>query len=170
MTGKRGRTPQDVKAEPDPSAQAKSDALRLLSFRPRSRAELEKRLIEKGHTRELAARTAERLAELGLVNDRKIAAMVAGAKSVSAGVGRHRIAQDLRRRGFSDRSVREAIAGVDEQDERRSAEELLLRRLGKLGGLPPEKRRARLYGLLRRRGFPESMIFALFDKHLKTDV
>lgn len=144
--------------------------MRLLAFRPRSRSELEKRLIEKGHPRELALRTVDMLSGLGLVDDHKIAAMVAGSRSVSAGVGRQRIAQDLRRRGFSDRAVREAVAGVNEEDERRSAEELLIRRLSKLGGLPLEKRRARLYGLLRRRGFPEGMIYGLFDKHLRADV
>lgn len=165
ISGGRGRAGQNAPA--DPAARAKSDALRLLSFRPRSRSELEKRLIEKGHSRELAVRTVELLAGLGLVDDHKIAAMVAGSRSVSAGVGRQRIAQDLRRRGFTDRAVREAVAGVNEEDERRSAEELLVRRLSKLGALPLEKRRMRLYGLLRRRGFGEGLIFKLFDKHLK---
>lgn len=165
----KGPASAGAAAADDPSARAKSDALRLLSFRPRSRSELEKRLIEKGHSSEIAERTVRMLGQLGLVDDAKIAAMVAASRSVSAGVGRQRIAQDLRRRGFSDRAVREAVAGVQEEDERRSAEELLLRRLAKLGGSPPDKRRARLYGLLRRRGFAESIIYGLFDKHLRAD-
>ncbi|MCG3176116.1 MAG: Regulatory protein RecX [Candidatus Omnitrophica bacterium] len=166
---KPGRDKAGLAVSEDPSVRAQSDALRLLSYRPRSRAELLKRLADKGHDRATAEAAVDKLASAGLVDDGRVARMMASAKAASAGLGRVRIAQELRRRGFAERTVSEAMSGLSPEDELSAAETLLLRRLAKMPGLAADKRRARLYGLLRRRGFGEGLIFKLFDKHLKVE-
>ena len=99
-------------------------ALELLSHRPMSRRELEKKLLEKGEDEDAAQFSLDWLEERGYLNDGDYAARVArhyGAKGYGAG----RIRAELSRRGvpreYWDEALQEAPAPDDKLDKLISA-------------------------------------------------
>ena len=124
-------------------------ALYLLSMRDHSRAELEEKLRREGD-REAAAETAERMEELGLVNDEAYA---------------YRLAEELRRRKLYPlrRTEQELTArGVDRELARRAAEDLDIKdadlalellRKKYYNRLQTEEDRRKTQAALARRGF-----------------
>lgn len=126
-------------------------ATRLLARRDISRQALTARLEQAGVAADVAEQTAARLARLGYVDDRRLAA--------------HRAAS-LAHRGYGDRSIADRLTGegVDPQAVVES-----------LAALPPELERAgeiaartagaeRLVATLRRRGFDEDVIEAAVSR------
>ena len=108
--------------------QTKNKALRMLDRRDYSRAELVKKLLEKGEPQEDAEAVAERLAELGVVDDRRYAALVV-RQYAGKGYGEKRVRAELTRRGVPRELLDVALADMPAQDD---AVLTLLRR--KLGG------------------------------------
>ncbi len=108
--------------------QTKNKALRMLDRRDYSRAELVKKLVEKGEPREDAEAVVSRLAELGVVDDRRYAALVV-RQYAGKGYGERRVREELTRRGVPRELLEEALAEMPAQDD---AVLTLLRR--KLGG------------------------------------
>ncbi len=140
----------------------KDDALRLLSFRPRSVAELKKRLLMKKHSSVLIDKTVALMTEQGLLNDERFAKMFAQSKAQSQVVGRNKIRQDLVQKGISNRLIEGAIASIDGVSEKEAALELAQKRQRLMREIPLVKQKVRLLGLLRRRGFSgEAVSFAL---------
>lgn len=108
--------------------QTKSKALRMLDRRDYSRAELIKKLVEKGEPPSDAEAVTDRLAELGVVDDGRYAALVV-RQYAGKGYGEKRVRMELSRRGVPRALADEALAQMPEQTETLDA---LLRR--KLGG------------------------------------
>jgi regulatory protein len=100
----------------------------MLDRRDYSRAELVKKLVEKGEPREDAEAVADRLAELGVVDDRRYAALVV-RQYAGKGYGVRRVREELTRRGVPRELLDAALAEMPAQDD---AVLTLLRR--KLGG------------------------------------
>jgi regulatory protein len=130
-------------------------ALNLLSFRARSSRELQRRLTEKGGSRERADRVIERLRLAGLVNDADFARQLTRSK-LAGGASRRRVHQELFKRGVSREVADEAVAEVAEDEgvtDADSIERVARKKWGTLRDLDDETRRRRLYGFLARRGF-----------------
>src|SRR5262249_48145586 len=71
-------------------------ALKLLSFKPRSIAQMRERLLEKEWAEEaIVDRVIERLKELGYLNDEQFAASYASARLSARPLGRTRLRRDL---------------------------------------------------------------------------
>lgn len=96
---------------------AKSRALRIINTRPMSRAEMYKRLIEKGETPENAEHCADWLCEMGLINDRSYAGSVV-RHYAAKGYGITRIRMELNRHGISRELWDEALEEMPEQDDK----------------------------------------------------
>src|SRR6185437_14244767 len=125
---------------------AERRALRLIAIRPRSRAELARRMGEWGVAEAAVSAVLDRLAAIGAVDDGVLAAAVVSSRRAHA-YGRLRVDADLERLRVAPdaRAVAETSAG-DELERAR----LALRSRGALDpGTPAEVRRAA--GFLYRR-------------------
>lgn len=133
---------------------AKRDALRLLSFRARSTAELAVRLRRKGYDREVADRVCGRLRDAGLVDDEAYAAETVGSILSRKPAGERFLEAKLRARGLTDDVARRAIAEhLADRDLLDDAIALAKSRIKRLRHLDDQTQRRRLYGVLARRGF-----------------
>ena len=113
-----------------------------------SRADLEKKLREKGASANDARYAAEWLEAIGALNDADYASLLA-RHCAELGYGPARVREELRRHGI-DRSLWE-----EAQDAAPDAQELIDRYLSDRfrGGVPDERERRRACAALLRRGF-----------------
>jgi regulatory protein len=141
----RGREPKHPKS-------CHERALGLLAVRPRSRRELERRLLGARFDRDEVHDVLDRLEAVGLIDDAEFARQYAehrfGARreSVRAVVNR------LRAAGVSAELAVETAAAAPDDDEARALE-LARSRTGRLVGLEPAKAFGRLSSFLMRRGY-----------------
>ena len=130
-------------------------ALNLLAFRSRSARELQRRLEQKGVTRERAEKVIVKLRDLGLVDDADFARQLTRSK-LSAGASRRRVHQELFKRGVSREVADAAVEQVTEDeglDDDASIDRVARKKWRTLLELDTATRRRRLYGFLARRGF-----------------
>ena len=127
-------------------------ALRLLAVRPRSRRELEIRLLRAGFERDEVQDEMIRLEAVGLIDDAAFARELAEHHVNSRRSGRRAVVGALAAKGVSRSVIEEAVAGLGD-DEAERALALAQQRAPRLAGLPPEKAFARLSSLLMRRGY-----------------
>lgn len=95
---------------------ARRRAVNILSARPLSRKELEKRLIEKGETPAHAAAAADYMEHLGYLNDEAYAKMLA-EHYAAKGYGPRKVRDELYRRGVSREFWDAALEGLGEPDD-----------------------------------------------------
>lgn len=139
---------------------AKSDALRLLSFKPRSVRELEDRLKRKKYAPALVEKVIEGLKGQGLLDDEKFARLLAHSTVYSRPMGKKRLEFDLSRKGLSKDTVQKTLDSLGDYDEKKAARDLVFGRFQKMTGVSDEKKKARLFAFLRRRGFSTETIFS----------
>lgn len=141
-----------MKAAEHPRTPVKDRALRLLSVRSRSRAELRERLLRAGyHPSEIEGAMAD-LEAVGLIDDERFARETA-ARDRRRGLGRRAGMASLRGKGV-DRALAEQVTEEAQPgDEEARALEVARARVGRLRGLDPPVARRRLLGFLLRRGY-----------------
>jgi regulatory protein len=142
-------------------------AARLLEARPRSVAEVRRRLLRLGYGSTLVDLTVVRLAELGYLDDEAFARAWVESRDRSKPRGEHALRRELGLKGV-DRSLvdgvlvdrREAAAAAMDSDAEASspdeaaAERLLARRMPSILREPdPRRRLQKGYALLARNGF-----------------
>jgi regulatory protein len=135
---------------------AERRALRLIAVRPRSRAELARRMGEWGLSEPGAAAVLERLSAIGAADDGVLAAAVVSSRRAHA-YGRLRVDADLERLRV-DPAAR-ALAATDAGEEAERARRALAARGAPDPGDPAGLRRAA--GYLQRRGFDADTIAAV---------
>jgi regulatory protein len=140
---------------------AHAAALRLLTTRARTRAELQRRLEERGFAAAAVAETLDRLDRVGLIDDEALAETVAEGRA-ARGLDAPAIAAELRDRGV-DQAVAEraAQAAVPTGARADRCREVAEARLAQLDGLPPATQIRRLAAYLARRGYPPELAEAV---------
>lgn len=127
-------------------------ALGLLAVRPRSRRELERRLLgarfEAGEVEDVLVR----LERVGLVDDEAFARQFAEHRFGSRKEGSRAVMQGLRAAGIAS-SLAETVAQDAPGDDEERAADLARSRVSRLAGLPAATAFARLSSLLMRRGY-----------------
>jgi regulatory protein len=127
-------------------------ALGLLAVRPRSRRELERRLLQARFAPHEVHEVLGRLEGVGLIDDQAFARQYAEQRFGSRREGRRAVVSRLRAAGISPELAEEtADAAPDDEGER--ADALALARVGRLAGVEASKAFARLTSLLVRRGY-----------------
>jgi regulatory protein len=142
--------------------QARALCLRLLTARARTRAELAAQLTKRGYPDDVGERVLDRLADVGLVDDRDFAAQWVRSRRVNAGKGKRALASELRTKGVDDEVIADALADIDAGAERARAEQLVadkLRRERLTDDGDDAKVARRLVAMLGRRGYGQSMAF-----------
>jgi regulatory protein len=136
---------------------AHAAALRLLTTRARTRAELQQRLAQRGFEAAPVAESLERLERVGLVDDAALAAAVAESRA-ERGLDAPAIAAELRDRGVDPAvAERAAQAAIPPEDRADRCRQVAQARLAQLAGLPAPTQLRRLATYLARRGYPPDL-------------
>jgi regulatory protein len=138
-------------------------ALRLLAVRARSTSELRQTL-----TRAKDRPSADdvtwvitTLTERGYLDDARFADQFVRDRASSRGWAKHRLRQELRKRGISQSHVDPALAQADDDaaiDDARSASDAARKWRRTHAARDPDRDKQRLYGFLARRGFSPDVI------------
>ncbi len=127
-------------------------ALGLLAVRPRSRRELQGRLLRAGFERDEVQQELDRLSAVGLLDDRGFAEAFAEHAVGVRLSGRRAVASALAAKGVDRTTIDATLSGLEGSEEDRALE-LARRRAPQLSGLAPEAAHRRLVGFLARRGY-----------------
>jgi|YNPNPStandDraft_1061719.scaffolds.fasta_scaffold24209_2 regulatory protein len=136
------------------------DALKLLAYRPRSRAELQAALGRKGYSEELINQVLVRLERAGWVDDAQFAALWVRQRARTKALGRDRLRWELHRKGIDRETAEAALAAeADEDSEWSRARAVAAKARSQLAGIEPPKAARRLAERLARRGFRSDLIW-----------
>lgn len=151
---------------------ARQLAVKILTYRARSRKELVDRLVAKNVEAALAEATAARCEELRLVDDRVLAEGIVNRILGERPAGRMYLSVRLRRRGIADGLAREVIdAALGERDALDDALRVARSRAKTFKpGLEPLAAARRLTGALARRGFEPDVARAAVERVLGDEV
>jgi regulatory protein len=145
-------------SEPAREEQARALCLRLLTVRSRTRAELSGQLTKRGYPGDVSARVLDRLAAVGLVNDRDFAEQWVRSRHARAGKSKRALAAELHTKGVDNEVINTVLAGIDAGAERDRAEELVRVKLRREPlGTDDARITRRLVGMLARRGYSQSL-------------
>lgn len=139
---------------------AKQRAFRLLSLRPHSEKELEKKLREKGFPAVVVKETLEKLHDLKYLNDASFAVSWARNLAVNKLWGNKKIAAGLREKGLATDLIDSSIEQARQELPEEEAVEILIRKKAarkKLSVLDV-KEKQRIFQALMGRGFPPGLI------------
>lgn len=142
-------------------ARAVAYLLRLLSRRDYARAELDERMRRKEIDPDVRRAALERLAELDLLDDRRVAeGHVRGRVDRK---GRLALAREMARRGLEE-DVREvALAPLDEAQQLAAARGVIAKNAWRFASGDRRKDRAKAATFLARRGFEGDVVRAAVD-------
>lgn len=130
-------------------------ALGLLAVRPRSRREIETRLLQAGFGQDEVDEVLASLERAGLIDDTQFALDLAEHAFNNKGSGVRAVASALRAKGVDISTVEAVTAGFAEHEEER-ARELAERRATRMRGLDRATAHRRLTDFLIRRGHSPS--------------
>ncbi|MBI5710557.1 MAG: RecX family transcriptional regulator [Candidatus Eisenbacteria bacterium] len=166
----RARRPPGRIAESERSTDleaAREAALRLLERTRRTRADLARRLRDKGYAAATVEQALDRLTGVGLVDDAEYARAYLAGRRQRRPAGKRRLEQELRARGVAAGDVASAQQRLDQEqggvDELAGARRVVAQAERRTRGLDPRARRQRLYALLARRGFDPEVIRTVLD-------
>jgi len=125
-------------------------ALHFLGPRPRSEAEIRKRLAAAEVPEAAVAAVLARLAQAGLVDDQAFANYWVDNRTTFRPRSKRLLRVELRQKGLGDEAVRSALAAVDDAG---AAYTVARQRAGRLANLEHLEFRRKLGAFLARRGF-----------------
>ncbi|HJC29610.1 MAG TPA: recombination regulator RecX [Candidatus Dietzia intestinipullorum] len=143
--------------------------LRLLKHRARSEHELRQRLLTAEHAADAVDEAVERIRAWGLLDDADFAAEWVRGRRRRRGRSRGALERELREKGVAESHIADAVADIDEADERERAGELIRGRLARTGEGTTNDRsgeRRRLVAFLARRGYPTGLAVSVVDSEL----
>jgi regulatory protein len=129
---------------------AYQQALRFLSYRPRSEAEVRRNLKEHEISEEAITQVIERLQRSGLLNDARFAQDWVENRSEMRPRSRRALRYELHQHGVDPKEIEQSIAAVNDSAMALEAARKQVRRYASLEW--PEFRQ-KMYGFLARRGF-----------------
>lgn len=136
-------------------AQARADALRYLSYRPRSQREMKAYLQRRGYDESVSSLVIEELTDKGLVDDVAFAHFWSQSRESSRPRSARLVRLELMRKGVERGIAEEATVGLsDAQQAYKSG----AKRARSLANLSYAEFRRRLEGYLQRRGFSYRVI------------
>ncbi|MPQ96359.1 regulatory protein RecX [Modestobacter sp. I12A-02628] len=141
----------------DPVAVARGICLRALTGAPKTRQQLAELLARKEIPEDAAATVLDRLTEVGLIDDEAFAEAWVSSRQSGRGLARRALTSELRAKGVDGEVAAQAVAVVDDEDERASARELVRRRARSMQRLDQATATRRLMGMLARKGYSGGM-------------
>jgi len=164
------RAPQNLRFCGGPESQTfwgaspKAYALRLLSYRSRSKKELSERLKEKGFASEEINETLNFLEGSGLIKDKELAEWLLQNALQKKYLGREGIKMLLLKRGIEKGLIDGALSNLTQDVEQDTAMRFVEKKLKTLRTYPSDTIRQKLWRILHRRGFSEDVISSVVKK------
>ncbi|MGY1796856.1 regulatory protein RecX [Geodermatophilus sp. SYSU D00525] len=137
----------------DPESVARAICLRALTGAARTRQQLADLLERRGVPEEAATAVLDRFGEVGLIDDAAFARAWVTSRQAGRGLARRALRAELRAKGVDGEDAEQALAQVDEEDERAAARRLVERRLPALRRVDRVTATRRLVGMLARKGY-----------------
>jgi regulatory protein len=134
----------------DTTARAFDSAIRFLSYRPRSIAEVIRNLKDKSLTEPVIEAALERLRAVGYVDDDAFARFWVENRTTFKPLGQAALRYELRQKGVPDATIEDVLNGLDVHEAARKAAQERIRRLR---GVDQRTFRAKIGSFLQRRGF-----------------
>ncbi|MBB4930259.1 regulatory protein [Lipingzhangella halophila] len=159
----------DAAGNDDPESAARAICLRMLTTEPRTRAQLASALERRGVEDDVAQSVLGQLSEAGLIDDAAFAGAWVDSRHAGQGLGRERLAVELRKRGVDNGIVDEAVGELDPEQEEATARGLVRRKLGSTRGKPADTRARRVMGMLARKGYPAGLAYRLVREELESE-
>lgn len=153
-------------------AAAKQKAYHLLSLRPRSEKEIEKKLREKGFPAAVIKEALEKLHDLHYLDDVSFAAQWARNFAVNKLWGNKKIIASLHEKGVSANLIPAAIdAARAEISEEKAVANLIKKKVArKKTGFQDIKEKKRIFQSLLGRGFPAGLILNKLGRIPEEDI
>lgn len=127
-------------------------ALNFLSYRQRSRREIEDYFRRKKTEPEICAAVVERLERTGLIDDREFARFWVENRQTFRPRGTRALKAEMRRKGLAGEVIDEALAELDDEEE--TAYQAGLKKASSWVSLGEREFHTKMLGFLQRRGFP----------------
>ncbi len=145
---------------------ARQKAYRLLSVRPRSAREIEKKLREKGFPAAVIKEALEKLLDLKYLDDTSFASQWARNLAVNKFWGNRKIIASLKEKGIAAHLIDKAIEEVRQEIPEEEAIAVLIKKktVGKKIDLQDIKEKKRIFQNLLGRGFPAGLILIKIGK------
>ena len=147
---------------PDPELfkKAKNQALKYLSYKDRSKWEINQYLEKKKHSHLVIQQTLEYLESLDYVDDQRFALQWGQFNINKKKLGRNRLYLELLNKGI-DREILENIMSTlyENNPEIELAKECASKKWESLKDVEADKKKRRLFQHLKRRGFPTEIIY-----------
>ncbi|MCP4359976.1 MAG: hypothetical protein GY796_18370 [Chloroflexi bacterium] len=149
----------------DQLEKAKQSAIRFITYRPRSTAEVQQNLQKKGFNDDVIAQAVTRLEEADLLDDAAFARFWVEQRETFKPRSHFALRQELRQKGVSEYMIDNILTSVDETAAARRAAQKKLYHWQKL---PQNEFSAKLGAYLQRRGFSYSIIRDVLDEMWQT--
>lgn len=148
-------------------SQARNYSLRLIKFRVRSEKEVRDKLKQKGFSPEVIDQAVDFLKKVQLLDDALFARLWVSSR-IKKPLGARRLNYELKAKGIDKRIIEETLTEAQkEYGEEKAIADIIQLKLKKFKGLPREKIKARLYGLLLRRGYSAALVMDALEGALK---
>ncbi|MEW6599831.1 MAG: regulatory protein RecX [Nitrospirota bacterium] len=148
-------------------ADIKTAALKLLSYRARSRKEMNEKLRRKGFESGQIEHVIRLLESSGLINDRALAADLLRYSVERKSLGTKGIRLFLAKRGIDRELIDNTLSAHSPESEEKSALEFAQKKMKIFERYPPEVVRRRLGGMLQRRGFSSDVTIRTIHSVMK---
>ncbi|GAA0978982.1 hypothetical protein GCM10009555_042820 [Acrocarpospora macrocephala] len=116
---------------------------------------------------DVAEAVLERFSEVGLIDDEAFAAAWVSSRHTGRGLARRALAQELRHRGVSEDTVKDAVQQLDPDEEVETARRLVARKLPGTRNADPQARTRKLVGMLARKGYSPALAFRIVREALE---
>ena len=153
-------------ATPRQKRKAHNVAIHALAGRGQSRYEIEQRLHSRELPAEVIAEEVEALERVGFLDDTHLAEELVDKYAIRGGLGRRAVAEKLRARHLSSDIIEQALSVLTDDDEREALRAVAESKARSLRSLDPVVAKRRLAGVLLRKGFNPSDVYAVVTEVL----
>ncbi len=150
---------------------AKNDAIRFLSYRPRSKWEIERKLHDKKYKLNIIENTINWLEEKNLINDRDFAIQWIRYQVSKKPAGKLKLRNELNKKRIDRKIIDSAIDSFFEQDEGELtlANQLIRKKLFSLQSKNIQLNPSKIINLLKRQGFSNAVIRRIYEEYLDSE-
>lgn len=150
---------------------------RFLSYRPRSKKEIESFLVKLKKQKffsklcfnKIKKEVFKKLEELDLIDDIKFAQWWVETRLRSRPRGKNFLKKELHSKGVEEKIISQVLSQISEKQLRETAATFILKKRKLYFNLPPLKQKQKLISLLLRRGFTYTLAEKLVDELVKKE-
>lgn len=162
------RPAPELDPDANPASVARAIVLRQLTNSPKSRHQLEQKLVERHVPDEVAQAVLDRFEEVKLIDDAEFALLWVRSRSQYKSLARSALKRELAERGIAPELIEEALGQITQEAEDAGAEELVRKKLRSSVNLADrderEKYTRRWVAMLARKGYNPSSAFTVVGK------